>query len=424
LSLRRLAKIQLKLGLFEDKSSQAYFDPARYGINQIDTTAHQQLAYEAALQSIVLLKNDDNVLPLKPGIKLALIGPHVNAQEVFMSNYHGDRCAGGGFACIPSPLQTLTAANKGGSTAGVEGVEVNSAKNNISDAVAAGTAADAIVLLVGIDGSQEGEEHDRYNCTFPGLQPELIDAISALKKPTVMVLIHGGVMCLGKFKEAVPAIVDAFYGGEKGGEALASVLFGDYNPSGKLPVTMYPPEYMFENPLTQMSVTAPPGRTHLYYTGKAEYAFGSGLSYSKWDVEHLAQTAGAEAVTLSASGGSTSFKVRITNQGPMAGSQRVLAMVRPVNVENQPKTAPRQRLWAYQGKHLGVGESATLTFTAEAHAIAALSNEAGERVVLPGEYIVAFTDGVNEVQSRLRVTGSATVVEKSAFRHDSVVEAA
>merc|ERR1712178_646793 len=152
-------------------------------------------------------------------------------------------------------------------------------------------------------------------------------------------------MCLGSLKDQVSAIVDAFYGGERGSEAITDVLFGDYNPSGKLPVTMYPPEYMFQNPLTQMSVTAPPGRTHLYYSGTPEFAFGTGLSYSKWDLE---VTDGEKNKELTAGRGSTSFSVKLTNKGPLAGQQRILAFVRPTS-KNAHKHAPRQRLWGYVG---------------------------------------------------------------------------
>ena len=163
-ALKRLAKIQMRLGLFEPKAGQPYFDPSQYGINQIDTPAHQQLAYEAALQSIVLLQNDAPpskaakgaaapTLPLKKGIKLALLGPHVDGTEVFMSNYHGDRCPEGGFGCIVSPMQALAKANAGGTTVGTKGVDVASSMDNVSAAVALAQEADAVVLLMGIDGS-------------------------------------------------------------------------------------------------------------------------------------------------------------------------------------------------------------------------------------------------------------------------------
>ena len=85
-----------------------------------------------------------------------------------------------------------------------------------------------------------------------GLQPELVRQVAAVGKPTVMVLIHGGAMCLGGLASSMPSIVDAFYGGERAAEAIAAVLFGDYNPSGKLPVTMYPQEFLIANPLTHM----------------------------------------------------------------------------------------------------------------------------------------------------------------------------
>jgi beta-glucosidase-like glycosyl hydrolase len=409
ISLRRLAKIQMRLGLFEDKKGQMYFDSKHYGIDRIDTPEHQQLAYEAALQSIVLLKNEKSTLPLKRGLKLAVIGPHTYAQEALMSNYHGARCPTGDFSCITTPYQAIANANVGGTNTGYKGVDVNSGVDNVSQAVQVAQAADAVILVVGIDGSIEGEEHDRSNCTLPALQPKLVSAISALGKPTVMVLLHGGAMCLGELKEGVPAIVDAFYGGERGSDALAAVLFGEYNPSGKLPVTMYPVEYLEQNPLTQMSVTAPPGRTHLYYTGTPEFAFGTGLSYSSWGIEVL--SAGQE---VAADRGSTAFTVKLTNRGPMAGQQRVLAYVRPRSLMIQ-KTAPKQRLWAYQGVDLRVGESKVLTFALDTSMLAH-SNDAGDRVVQPGNYEVAFSDGSYEVKTGLRVTGEVVVFESSVFR--------
>jgi hypothetical protein len=363
----------------------------------------------------VLLKNDDSILPLKKGSKIALVGPHTNGREVFMSNYHGARCPSGKFECIKSPLEAISTVNTGGSTSGVDGVDVASVRNNISAAVASAKAADAVVLLVGIDGSQEGEEHDRYNCTLPGLQPDLVKAITALKKPTVMVLIHGGAMCLGELKDAVPAIVDAFYGGENGADALAMMLFGDYNPSGKLPITMYPPEYLCAHtdvtkcavgslPLTQMSVSAPPGRTHLYYSGKPEFAFGSGLSYSHWS---LSAAVSQSLKSMEAAGGSTTFLVHIANHGPFPGAQRVLVFVRPR--VRMFTTMPVQKLIFFDGVHANVGQSTTLSITVHA-SLLAFSNEAGDRVVYPGNYDIVFSDGVNQEIVALHVAGNTTVV--------------
>lgn len=368
-ALTHLAKVQMRLGLFEAKAGQRYFDPSAYGIETIDTAGHQKLALEAAQQSIVsprraadawptrglrltsarpprdlpatqvLLKNEGGTLPFKAGSKIALLGPHVNGHEVFMSNYHGSRCADNSFNCIPSPLQAFTAANKGGATTGVEGVAVDSAADNITAAVAAAKAADAVVLLVGIDGSQEGEEHDRYNCTLPGLQAKLVSSVAAVGKPTVMVLIHGGAMCLGALKGQVwPPPRRHRARGHRARQRRRSAAargardrratapgsrhcrrllrrrerrggtrfrhHGRAQPDGPaaghhVPSRVYvatPPRTlapcplvqagtharasvradMYQNPLTQMSVTAPPGRTHLYYSGTPEFSFGAG----------------------------------------------------------------------------------------------------------------------------------------------------
>eukprot|EP00931_Biecheleriopsis_adriatica_P085911 TRINITY_DN60680_c0_g1_i1.p1 TRINITY_DN60680_c0_g1~~TRINITY_DN60680_c0_g1_i1.p1 ORF type:complete len:769 (-),score=153.79 TRINITY_DN60680_c0_g1_i1:74-2380(-) len=413
LSLKRLVKIQMKVGLFEPKDSQVYFDSTRYGIDRIDTPEHQQLAYEAALQSIVLLKNEKQVLPLKRGTKLALLGPHVNSQQVFMSNYYGARCPDGKYDCITSPLDAITKANIGGTTVGYKAVDVESSVDNISTAVQHAQDSDVVVLLVGIDANQEHEEHDRSNCTLPGLQANLVTAVAALNKPTVMVLIHGGALCLGALKDKVPSIVDAFYGGERGPDALAAVLFGDHNPSGKLPITMYPPEYMFQNPITQMSVTKPPGRTHLYYTGTPEFSFGTGLSYSSWSLQ---LTDADKAKELQSHRGFTEFSVNLTNKGPWAGKQRVLAFARPrLSTSNMPK----QLLWAYAGVDLAVGESSTVSFKLEASMLAR-SSESGDRIVHPGEYELAFSDGSQELKTSLVVTGSQVVAEASAFHHPVV----
>lgn len=172
---------------------------------------------------------------------------------------------------------------------------------------------------------------------------------------------------------------------------------------------MYPPEYMFQNPLTQMSVTAPPGRTHLYYTGTPEFAFGTGLSYSEWSLEVVHAHGQLETER-----GVANFAVRVTNMGPIAGQQRVMAFARP-RVSPASRTAPRQRMWAYASADLGVGESTTLSFTLAASMLAH-SNEVGERVVHPGDYEVAFSDGASETRTGLRLNGAASVVEASVFR--------
>ena len=249
-SFGRLTTVQMRLGLFDAGKGAPFFD---LGAEAIDTPAHRQLAYEAAQQTVVLLKNallknDRPTLPFKPGGKVAVVGPHFNATEVLISNYHGSRCVdappGGGpgsgkdFSCIASVLDAISAANAGGTTAGVAGCSVAGGGGDVDGAVAAAKAADSVVLALGIDQSVEREGLDRINTTLPGQQAELAARVLALGKPTVLVLFSGGTISLGSLKGAAPAIVYANYAGEAAAPALADVLFGKVSPSGKLAATM------------------------------------------------------------------------------------------------------------------------------------------------------------------------------------------
>lgn len=231
----------MRLGLFDNnKESHPYF---QYDIDDIDTVEYQALALEAAHQSIVLLKNNGGTtLPLQKGRKVAVIGPHFNATNVFLSNYHGARCTSGNLDCIVTPLSAIKTANANGSTVRSMGCTVSSMDNNgIAQAVAVAKEADDVILMVGIDGSQENEGLDRYNTTLPGLQHELVRQIASLNNSTTtLVVISGGSMSLSSLRDMVPAIVWAGYGGERAAEALADVLYGAYNPSGKLAATWYP----------------------------------------------------------------------------------------------------------------------------------------------------------------------------------------
>ena len=445
-SLGRLVRVQMKLGLFDPKVDQVYFDPAVYGINRIDSEEHRVVAKEAALQSIVLLKNNGGVLPLRRGIKIALVGPHVEARGVFLSNYYGERCPDRTADCVESPLLAIAKANgEDGAVTSASGCDVDGGADRISEAIAAAVDADAVVMLLGLDGDQEGEGHDRDGCSLPGLQPRLVRDIAALGRPTIAVLLHGGAMCLGDLGDLVPAVVDAFYGGEMGAGALADVLFGAYNPTGKLPVTMYPPEYLEENPITVMSVTAPPGRTHLYYNGTPEFAFGTGLSYSSWTMEVSgggragAKNTAAEEVEA---GDVIWYAVRLTNRGPLRGAQRVLAYVRPRGGPlagdggnggggGSDKAAVqgmfRRRLWAYMAvEELNVGESSALDFSLDVSESLAVSDGTGAGILHPGSYEIVFSDGTAEetvAPAPLVIAGRPSIVRPSPFRQAAATEA-
>ncbi|KAL3926276.1 MAG: hypothetical protein SGBAC_013538, partial [Bacillariaceae sp.] len=273
-SFRRLARIQFRLGLFD---SSKMFEPQR-DIELVGS--HGKLALEAALQSIVLLKNRHNILPLMTDHKVALIGPHAFGREVFLSNYHGEPCPPNStgdksFECIESPIEALSKMPVQDIKA-IMGCKVADTDwNEIDMAVDLAKASDAVVLMLGLDQTQEREGRDRIETVLPGLQGRLLSSIlDVAAEKTVLVLVHGGAMSLGE--DAIDrsgAILSTSYGGQSASSALAQVLFGLYNPTGKLSSTMYPPSYVHEIPLTEMGLAVGIGRTHMFYKKKSEFAF-------------------------------------------------------------------------------------------------------------------------------------------------------
>eukprot|EP01052_Picozoa_sp_SAG31_P021150 SAG31_NODE_1620_length_7725_cov_1.520850_8_plen_384_part_00 len=373
------------------------------------------------------MKNDGGALPLKPGVKLAVLGPHFNVTEVMISNYHGSRCPSGttnpnsnDFDCIPTPFNSIKAANAGGSTTGMMGCEVEDEESDdIAAAVEQAKAADTVVMVMGIGQDQEREGQDRYNTTLPGLQTKLANAVLALGKPTVLVLIHGGAMSLGPLKDKFPAIVDAFYPGEFGGVAIADVLFGKYNPSGKLAVTMYPPDFVNKLPLNDMSIRTPPGRTHMYYTGPAEFTFGTGLSYSEFNLKMLSaapQTVAADTTAASieeVANQELRYVLQLSHvQGP-PGKRTILAFWRPRRPRTTPGKVPlRQKLFGYSGAHLSTERpTAELTFTLKVGDLA-LADVDGHKTLNAGDaFDIVFTDGHEvSVSAPLLTTGSGPIV--------------
>lgn len=413
----RLTDIQMRLGLFDsDKKSQPYFN---YGLEAIDSAAHQQLALEAAQQSVVLLKND-GVLPLRAGSRVAVVGPHFNATDLFLSNYHGSRCDVGkpgdnkDWSCIQTPLAAVTEHNHGGETEGARGCDVAGASSRgIAAAVAAAGRADQVVLMVGVDQSQEREGLDRTATTLPGQQVNLVNKVLALKKPTVVVVVSGGTMSLGAIKGAAPAIVAAPYGGEMAARAVADVLFGAYNPSGKLAATMYPPDYVDQIPLTEMGLTVPPGRTHMHYTGEAEFEFSHGLSYTTWELAWAAPPPPARWSTAAgAPPQRADLRAAVRNAGARGGRRTVLAFWRPAGGAAAALRV-RQRLVSYAGVDVAPGAEAAVAFSVDAAALA-VADASGAMVLHPGAYEIVLRDGTSELTHPVSVAGAPRVLRDFA----------
>jgi len=356
-------------------------------------------------------------LPLAAGagLKIAIVGPHFNATDLLISNYHGSRCldpsnplhpgSGKYFGCITTPLDAITAANgAGGWVKGAVGCTVaGTDSSKIADAVALAASADVVILALGIDQSQEREGLDRDITTFPGQQTELLAKVMALNKAkTVLVSFSGGAMSLGNGVK-VPAIISAIYGGEAAAPALADVLFGKYNPSGKLAATMYPADYVDAIKLTEMGLTVGPGRTHMFYTGTPEFAFGTGLSYTSWAMKWSESNAFSSksaiiySLSSSAPDSVTEVEVELTNVGNHSGRQTLLCFWRP-KASGGTGLKIKQKLVAYRGTgvELSPGQVSTLKFGVSLDMFALAASDAKEddaMVVSAGEYELVVSHG-------------------------------
>lgn len=235
-SVRRALKPLFRVGLFDDIPAW----PA-LGQNDIASAAHVQIRDEAASQSFVLLKHTNNVLPLRSGVRIAVIGPQANSTGLF-SDYFGDDVCWSAHphyqsntTCATTIAAAVGALNIGGVTTTRPGVGVSSKNTSmISEALEAGSLADIIILALGIDKSIEREGTDRTNITLPGLQESFALQVLDLGKPTIVVLTNGGPLAIESLVPRSSAIIEAFNPGF-GAPMLARALFGKDNRWGKLP---------------------------------------------------------------------------------------------------------------------------------------------------------------------------------------------
>ncbi|XP_030947842.1 probable beta-D-xylosidase 2 [Quercus lobata] len=282
-ALANTLNVQVRLGMFDGEPSKHPF--GNLGPKDVCTPAHQELALESARQGIVLLKNRGPSLPLSTRRyrTVAVIGPNSNVTNTMIGNYAGVACG------YTSPLQGIGRYIK---TIHQQGcTDVTCADDKLfGAAVNVASQADATILVVGLDQTIEAEFKDRAGLVLPGRQQELISKVAAASKgPTILVLMSGGPIdvAFAKNDPRIPAILWTGYPGQAGGAAIADILFGAYNPGGKLPMTWYPQDYLKNLPMTTMAMrssqsTGYPGRTYRFYKGPVVYPFGYGISYTKY----------------------------------------------------------------------------------------------------------------------------------------------
>jgi beta-glucosidase len=386
IALKRLFTARFRLGMF-DPPEMVKYAGIPYSLN--DSEQNKALARETARKSIVLLKNENNLLPLKKDIgTVAVIGPNSDQSFVLLGNYNG----------TPSdpytPLRGIKEKLDGVSEViyaegcnWAEGLqEQRPAAELKAEAIEAAKKANVIIMCMGITPRLEGEElrltidgfrgGDRTRLDLPDVQQELIKEIHALGKPVILVLLNGSAVAVNWENENIPAIVETWYGGQAAGQALADVIFGDYNPGGRLPVTVY----KSVNDLPDFSDYKMENRTYRYFKGEPLYPFGFGLSYTTYKYSKL------KVAKKILSGDPLTVTVNIQNTGKMAGDD-----VAQLYISNLSASVPVpvRALKGFKRIHLEPGETKTVTFEVAPDAFSVI-NENFKRVIDPGQFLITI----------------------------------
>jgi beta-glucosidase len=358
-------RVKFALGLFD----HPFVNPA-LDAKVCRSPAHLAVSLKSAQESMTLLKNEGNLLPLSTSLgRIAVIGPNANVVRYgdYEEEANGKHISllDGVRAICPNATVTF---NEG---------------NDPATAAAAARNADVVILGLGEHQGISGEGFDRSELGLPGNQEQLLEAVQATGKPVVLILENGRPLAIGWAKAHVPAILEAWYPGEFGGEAIAQTLFGENNPAGRLTITF--PESVGQLPDYYNS---DPSRMHKYVDndGKSLFPFGYGLSYTTFRYDHLVANAPAPG-----SGADVVLSLTVTNTGTRTGDDIPQLYLRE-NVTTVE--TPVRSLKGFERIHLKAGESKVVTFQVPQSQLA-VWNEEHKWVVEPGTF-TAWAGGSSE----------------------------
>mmetsp|Transcript_17924 Transcript_17924/g.53118 ORF Transcript_17924/g.53118 Transcript_17924/m.53118 type:complete len:523 (-) Transcript_17924:1600-3168(-) len=352
-ALARVLEQFYKVGLGENPVPWSDLDE-----RDIDSPTSRGTALNAAQQGMVLLRNEDALLPLKAKvndgkIKIAVLGPHLNSSTQLLANYYGDNV----LVKTSTPLAALARRPEVEVVGALAGCDLinTSIPADLSGAATLAKRADFAVVFLGLHSTQGAQVHngpgmeregfDRTNLTLPGFQEPLIKAIVATATPTVVVFINSGGIAAEWVYNNVPAVLEAYYPGELGGDAIASLLLGDVSPSGRLTTTIYPADFVIHRNITDMEFRPHgdiPGITYRFAEPtEALYSFGYGMGYTTFEFTF----ATAPPATISTEGicdRRTEMSIRLTakNIGRMTSDVSVLCFV----LSNVTASSPPRRL--------------------------------------------------------------------------------
>lgn len=412
-SVKRLFTIRFRLGLFDPAEQVDY---AHIPISVLECKKHQDLAKQLARESMVLLKND-RLLPLQKNKlkKVVVMGPNADCKDALLGNYNGHPSR------MLTPLQAIRERLKGvAEVVYVSGIDyINTlSEDELKRYVNQAKGADAVIFIGGISPRLEGEEMsvnkdgfdggDRTSIALPAVQTQLMKALVAGRIPTVFVMMTGSALAIPWEAKHVPAILNAWYGGQYGGEAIADVLFGDYNPSGKLPVTFYAKD----SDLPDFESYDMQGRTYRYFKGKALYPFGYGLSYTDFRYSSLKMPTACNTTDKE-----IPVTVTVKNTGKMDGEEVVQLYV---SHPDKKILVPVTALKGFKRIYLKAGEAKQITFSLSSEDLSCV-DENGIRKVLPGTVkiqvggcspVATLTAPLKTVETALKLTGDTYTIDK------------
>ncbi|XP_024960484.1 beta-xylosidase/alpha-L-arabinofuranosidase 2-like isoform X2 [Cynara cardunculus var. scolymus] len=407
----------MRLGFFDGHPSKQMY--GNLGKKDVCTKDNQDLARETARQGIVLLKNSLGSLPLLPTYikSLAVIGPNANATKAMIGNYAGIPCK------YTTPLEALSESVQTVYEAGCANVLCNST-DKFEKAKNVAAAADAVVLVMGTDLTVEAEALDRTEIDLPGEQNLLISEVAYVARgPVILVIMSGGGMdvSFSKCNPKVTSILWVGFPGQEGGAAMADVIFGRYNPSGRLPMTWYPRSYTKTVPMNDMNMrpdptTGHPGRSYRFYRGETVYPFGYGLSYSLY-IHRLIKAPKLVSIPLNkahgcSSSSCTSFDasgdicdglsldidVMVTNIGKMGGSHTILLFSYPPQVIYN---SPTKQLLDFKRVQLGPWERTSISFKIDVCKQLSVVDKDGNRKVGLGRHVLQIGDIQHSVSLKI-----------------------
>lgn len=403
-SLKKLLKIRFRLGMFDPAERVPY---SKIGKDILESPAHQEQALKLARQSMVLLKNEKGLLPLsaKKYKKIALIGPNANNEATQLGNYNG----------IPSETITLLEALRAEKGIEViydavsdftklnEGVDLSRLNEKFKD-------VDLIIYAGGISPLLEGEEGDagnggeegfyggdRTTIALPIVQTEVMKSLSRLGKPMVFICMSGSAIAYNWESENLPAVIQAWYGGQSAGTALADILFGRYNPSGKLPLTFY----RSDSDLPDFLDYSMANRTYRYFKGDVLYPFGYGLSYSSFKYRNLDCP---ESIQI---GDTLTVKVEVHNTSKLAGEETVQLYLSHKQIDS---IAPNCQLAGFQKVNLNPGERRVIEFHLSSRDLAYV-DESGAVNTVPGIISIFAGNVCPSAPSRFTASVLSNIVE-------------